>query len=237
MIRHIILFAASILITLTVTAQKTLTAHVYENNTRIAISGATVNNISNNEITVTDDRGTFHITAKKGDILVIKAFAYKTDSLLLVNLKDMEIFLEPKSNELKQVNVTSTELKSDLNLKDPEFHGQSLIYQRDSKGNLTGGVIFRVWYWKKQDKKLKKEADRLKNEQTREEIFRVFNPGNLSQFLPLKGKEMDAFIIRYIPDVSTYNAASFNLLAYLNASYKEFNSLSPEEKKPQRLDN
>ena len=237
MLRSLLLFILGCIVSATACAQSTFTAHIYENKARIALPGIMVSNQNNNEFVMSDDKGKFTIAAKKGDILILKGFAYKTDTLLLTSTRDLEIMLEPRQNVLKDVNVTSTETKNanPNAYKDPEFHGQSMVYQRDAGDLYKGGIALRVWYWNKQEKKLKKEADRRKYEQTSDEIVKVFSADNISQYLPLKGEDMNAFIIRYIPDVTVYSSPSFNLLAYLNTSYKNFNSLSTEERKPQKL--
>jgi hypothetical protein len=238
MMRRSLLFLIFLIPLSNAFAQKVFNARVFENKTRIPLQGIMATNQNNNQVAVTDDSGDLHIIAKKGDVLILKGFAYQPDTVLLTSLRDQEIFLVPRQNQLKQVNVTTTVMPNEntSQFKDPEFHGQSMIFHRDTKGNYDGGVVFRVWYWKKQDKKIKKEADRRKEEQLREEIIKVFSPANLGKYLPLKDQEMDAFIIRYVPDVAIYSSPAFNLLVYLNSSYKEFNSLPPDERKPQKLE-
>ena len=219
-------------------AQSSFIGHIYENKTRVALQGVTVYNQNNSQFVASDEKGKFTINAKRGDILILKSFAYKTDTLLITSLRQQDIMLEPASHTLNDVNVTATETKNaDANVyKDPEYHGQSMVYQHDANDYYKGGIAIRLWYWNKEEKKLKKQADRVKYEQTSEEIFKLFSPENIARYLPLKGDDMEAFIIRYIPDVAVYAAASFNMMAYLNASYKDFKNLSPEDRRPQKLD-
>ena len=80
------------------------------------------------------------------------------------------------------------------------------------------------------EKKRIRDGQIAADEQKKEEIAAIFSPRNLQAYLPIKGQEMDNFIILYIPDVKTYTNIGFNLAAYLNFSYKDFMKI-PQQKR------
>jgi hypothetical protein len=145
---------------------------------------------------------------------------------LVIDLKAKEVFMEPKSSMLKEVKVGASEVHTGA-MMDPEFHGQSAIYQRNGDGSYKGGVTFRIWYWKKDEHKRKKLEQKQYEESVKLEIARIFSPGTLSRYINLKPEEMDDFIIRYMPTVKVYLANSFNLLDYINTCYTQYKKLPP----------
>ena len=217
-----------------VSAQRKLNGRVMENGTRIGLSDVFIENLTNKQSTFTDLKGRFSISAKTGDLLTFKGFAYQNDTLLVTDVNSKEVFMEPKKNDLAQVNITSTEIKK-LNTYDPQLHGQTMIYQRNKDGSLKGGIILRMWYWKKDERKKAKLEKKLKEFETADKIAAIFTPGNLAKYMPLTGEDMDNFIALYTPNVKTYTSNNFNLLKYLNDRYKNYQSLPPEKRKPKPL--
>jgi hypothetical protein len=217
-------------------AQQILTAKVLENKTRIVLPNIRVHNLTNKQNTFTDTKGQFSIRASVNDILVFTGYQYQNDTLLITDLKPKEIFLEPQTNLLQQVDIFTPEVHMG-SIADPEFHNQTMVYQRDADGHIKGGVAFRIWSNKSGEKKRAKMAKMQQNEETKLEIARVFTSNTIKQYLPLKPDEMDGFITRYIPSVKVYRANNFNLLFYLNNCYKEFVKLPPQQRVMQKLTN
>jgi hypothetical protein len=195
---------------------------VFEDRTRITLTDVQVQNINNKELVITDNNGKYAIKAKVGDILVFSGFSYQTDTLAVIDLHQKEVFLLPKQNMLNMVNVNSTAAPSTFKFYDPMFHGQTVIYQRDANLNPIGGVIFRFWYWKKDEKKRAKQETVIADEQLREKIGLVFSTVSIGHYVPLKGAELNDFVTLYMPNVKTYTGNDFNLLTYVDSCYKMF---------------
>src|ERR1700749_651436 len=185
-------------------AQTTFKGRVFEYKTRIALRDVQVQNLTTKQNAFTDEKGWFTINAKPGDRLVLKTFSYLTDTGLITNLREQEIFLVPHMNTLDEVKVTNDTLKlrGGGGFTDPDFHGQTMIYQRDPKtGYYKGGVIFRLWWWKKDEHKRAKLEEQLKEQREQDELNKIFVPAIVGKYVPLKGKDMDDFIALYTPDV------------------------------------
>jgi hypothetical protein len=226
----------------TLHAQTILKGSVFENKTHIVLHGVIVENLGNKKKAITGDDGRFSIAAKTGDLLVLKNFGYQADTLLLTDLHDKEIFLEPQRTQLKQVTITDSsanvvQAAKSMHYYDPQFHGQTMVYHRNLKKEFDGGIILRMHYFKgdekKKNKALEKEHQRILND----EISTIFTADNISHYLPLKDADLANFLLLYTPDIKVYNSKDFNLLGYLNTSYKTWLTLTPDQRKAGQIFN
>lgn len=218
-------------------AQNDLMGRVFEVKTRIGLAGVSIENTKTKQVTNTDNNGRFSIKARINDIIIFKNFSYHPDTILVTDMRFAEVFLTPQGTMLDQVTIhnTSTNAPKMSGFTDPEYHGQTVMYAKDENGNNKGGLDFRLHYWNKDEKNRKKEAANEKEQQQRAQIAKVFTATNIGRYVPLKGDELEDFILLYIPKTKVYFEHDFNLTLYLDTSYKEFQKLSPEEKKGGRL--
>jgi hypothetical protein len=68
------------------------------------------------------------------------------------------------------------------------------------KGTLKGGIIWRIWYWKKDEKKKAKLEAKQRKYDIMYNISLVFTPKTIGKYVPLTGQELDDFIILYTPE-------------------------------------
>lgn len=240
MLKGVIIFWVAMCLAATLHAQSVFNGRVLENKTRISLRGVVVDNLSNKLKALTGEDGRFSIGAKVGDLLVFRKFSYAPDTLLLTDLHDKEVFLQLQSTQLNQVTITDSSGRTGAaakNMKyyDPEFHGQPVVYHRDIKGNLDGGITLRLHYFTKDEHDKRKAAKKEEEREVNEEIINLFTPLTVGKYVPLKGQDMENFILLYIPDVKTYHSKDFNLLSYLNESYQKWLKLSDEERKSGQL--
>ena len=237
MFRYLLIFFAFTFCIISAQAQTVFNGRVFENKTRITLHGVRVENLTNRLVALSGDDGRFSIAAKVGDFLVLKEFAYQPDTLLITDMHDREIFLEPVKNMLKQVTITDTSGRTSAAEKnmilpyDPEFHGQTMVYHRDDKEQYDGGIILRMHYFTGDDNKKRKAQKKEEKRVLSQEISTIFTADNISHYLPLKGSDLDSFLLLYTPAIKVYNSKDFNLLSYLNVSYKTWLGLSPEQRK------
>jgi hypothetical protein len=214
-------------------AQDKLGGRIFENKTRISLAGIKVENLKSHVIVVSDAKGEFSIKATVGDNICFSGSAYKPDTLYVANLKYLEVFLDLQQNMLKEVKVVTQEIKTG-SLSAPAqtglFNSHTVLYQTDANGNPIGGIKIMVPDWNKDARKKKRDLQIAADEQTKQQIAKVFGPENIQKYLPLKGQELANFIILYIPDVGTYNSTGFNLTLYLNSSYEEFLKMPIEQR-------
>jgi hypothetical protein len=240
MVRSLLIIFCCVGCAVTLHAQTVFNGRVLEHKTRIVLHGVIVENLSNKLKNITGDDGRFSIAAKVGDLLVFKKFSYAPDTLLLTDMHDREIFLQLQSTMLKDVIIRDSSGKTGVAEKnmtyyDPQYHGQTLVPHLDRNKQEDGGAVFRIHYFTKDDKDKKKAAEKEEDREVNEEIIKVFSPDNIGKYVPLKGKDMDNFIVLYMPDVKTYNSKDFNLLSYLNDCYQKWLKLSDDERKASQI--
>jgi hypothetical protein len=205
-----------------------LTGKVYEFQTHIALPQVKVRNTNTKDNTLTNALGIFNIKAKPGDILILEAFNYKPDTVVVVNARYIEVYLVPQNNTLKEVNIKNTSTKLG-NLKETSFHNQAVVYQTDANGVPKGGIAIRFGYGK--SKKEKRDEQFAYNNTATKEIDQNFSADNVSKYIPLRAEELKQFVGLYRPTIRQYKAPNFNLTLYLNDCYKKFKALPADQRK------
>lgn len=222
-------------------AQTIFNGRVLENKTRIVLHGVVIENLGNKLKAVSGGDGRFSIAARAGDLLVFKIFSYRTDTVLVTDLHDREFFLTPQVNMLNQVTITDSSGRTSSAAKnmqlpyDPEFHGQTAVAHRDRNGDFDGGTVLRIHYFTKDDNDKKKAEKKDSDRKTSQSISDIFVADNISKFVPLKGVDMENFLLLYTPDVKAYKAKDFNLLSYLNTCYKAWLQLPLDKRSAGQL--
>lgn len=202
---------------------------VYEFKTHETIGGIEVRNMTNQQVTTSDEKGRFSIPAQKGDLVIFKGFSYAADTVV-VTAQTQEIYLIPRSKMLTEVKVKTDSTTRFNTYYDPQFHGQPVVYQRDANLNYKGGIAIRFNDSHSSEKKREKLEKELADQKTQDEIDKTFTPDGLTKYVPLKGQDMLDFISLYTPTPAQYSAKNFSLLIYLNDCYKKFQLLTPEQR-------
>ncbi len=214
-------------------AQSKLSGEVLEYGSDITLSGIRIENLNTHDTVQSDARGKFTISAKKGDLVCFSGLNYKPDTLYLVDLKYKTVFLLLKQYQLKEVKITGAEVNknalSSYHVITP-FGGNVVRYQTDASGNATGGLKFNVFDSHKDERRRANARGLEAGGQRQQEIAKTFNPTNLQTYLPIRGQEMENFVILYMPDAATWYSSKFNLMLYINDCYKKF-LLIPVEKR------
>jgi hypothetical protein len=235
MLRNLLVICCFICCVISVSGQALLKGRVYENKTRITLDGVWVENLTTKQGVTTDADGKFKLKARIDDILVFKKFSYISDTVLVTDLHEMEVFMVPQVILLNNVDVYTAEAPHMNTYYDPQFHGQTMVYQRDADLNYKGGMIFRLWYWKKDTKKREQREQLIKEQKMQTEIARIFKPKVIGKYVPLKNDELNDFISLYTPAPNIYFGKDFNLAGYLNNCYKAYLQLPSEKRHPDKL--
>jgi hypothetical protein len=214
-------------------AQGNLTGRIYENKTKVPLAGINIQNLNSHFSTLSDKNGGFAIRAHIGDLITFSGFSYQPDTLYVKDLNSIEILLDLKQNMLKGVQVVTPETNTG-NLTAPPtlapFGGHTLVYQTDESGNYVGGVTLRLFDSHKGAKKKKSDAQKAKDEEANQQIDKAFSIQNLQNYLPLKGQELENFIILYRPDIDIFTSKDFNLTVYIDTCYRAFLQIPPEKR-------
>ena len=238
MIRFLLFSLLIVCLTCPAFAQDALTGRIYEDKTNIAIPGIVVRNLKTDRAVIADQTGAFAIPAKIGDLVTFTGFSYQPDTIYVKDLKYIEIILALKGKMLKEVSVTQQETKVG-SLKGPRtlspINSDALVYSRDKNGAYKGGMTANLFDHNEAAKKRQKATELEKDLAIKKKIADAFSAINLQNYLPMKGQEMQNFIILYTPGVETYTSSEFNFTLYLSISYREFMKIPEEERKSKKL--
>ncbi len=229
MLRYLFVFSAFLFAQHVAFAQMPLTGKVYELHTHVVLPQIKVRNTNTKDNTQTNASGIFTIKAKPGDILILEAFNYKPDTVVVVNARYIEVYLEPQNNALKEVEIKNTVTNKLGDLRDTTMHNQAAVYQRNVDGSAMGGIAIRFGYGK--SKKEKRDEQLAYNTTATKQIDQSFSADNVSKYIPLRGDELKQFVALYRPTIKQYKAPNFDLTFYINDCYKKFKALPPDQRK------
>jgi len=204
-------------------AQNILTGRIFEYQTHTGLAGVKVENLKSHVTAISTTDGKYAIKAAKGDLICYSRSSYKPDTILVANLKYKEVFLELSQNLLKEVKIINKETNMGI-VATPvatPFGGNTVHYQTDASGNNRGGLQLSLTGSNKAQQNRAKEAKLEANDKISTQIAQVFSPENLQNFIPIKGQELENFIILYRPSSTVYRG-KFNLTLYVDSCYKEF---------------
>ncbi|MCO5935795.1 hypothetical protein NAF17_09590 [Mucilaginibacter sp. RB4R14] len=88
--------------------------------------------------------------------------------------------------------------------------------------NYKGGVMWRLWWWKRDEKKKTKLEVLQQKYAIMDKIQAVFQPKIIAQYIPLTGADLTNFINLYTPTTKIVTEVDFNLANYLNAFLKKY---------------
>ncbi len=190
-----------------------------------------VRNLNAKSNVETTNEGRFSIAARKNDLLEFRYNGYRTDTLLLIEHEFKRIYLSVADGNILIDAVTVRALTNsqlDLEIEKAEKEGQFLETSIHRGGiRLSPSRLFG-----ESGRRAREHYEMLLKEKDRRAIDRRFSRSAVQAVTPLKGDELEMFLVRFRPGLDFVLKSSeqdFNL--YIMDSYAKFKALSPEEKK------
>jgi hypothetical protein len=224
------MLALLLLLPFSLVAQDVARGEVRDLTTRQPMEGVTVRHPGSGKTTTTDSAGRFSIAARKNDLLVFTIITHYPDTMVLLRLNGIEVYMEAKANMLEVVKIKGAVMRAG-EMVDRMDNGRAGVYQRNADGTFKGGVALRTGFLSKLSRKEKRIRSAAAARQAGEQISRIFQRWNIAKYVPLEGTELDDFISLYRPTVRQFTTGSFDLLQYLNNAYKDWKQLPPEKRK------
>lgn len=192
---------------------------------RKAIAKADVLNLNNKAKTQSNAKGEFAINAVVNDLLVFSMPGYKSDTLLLINLKPLMRYMEVASNTLNTISVVE---KVDIRKQYAQtFNKANGVLLQKGRGLL----LYPSTLFGREGRQARYFKRLLKREEKEKPIDQRFNAKTITAVLPLQQPELDAFMFMYRPTlkfVTKTSAPDFKL--FLLDSYNKFKLLPPEKR-------
>ncbi|RZL15242.1 MAG: carboxypeptidase regulatory-like domain-containing protein [Pedobacter sp.] len=221
-------------------AQSSVTGNVFDFDNKTApLNKVTVRNLTSHLFTQTNEKGSYTIPARSGDLLEFTLVGYETDTLFLINLKPVTKFMTARTNNIEQVDISRTKVSPFLNLKDPEARPYRRLATNDlhnkENGDRAGGVNLSLGYGKYRREQAKL-AELNEAEKYDQEIRENYNEKVISGLVKLSGQDLKDFMDMYLPTVFQIKATRpFNYAYYIASAYHSWLQLSPEQRRLQQL--
>jgi len=207
-------------------AQVTLSGTVYDISTKTKLSNVLIRDTKTRQLAITGKSGNFKIQAAVNDLLIFTLIGYTPDTLYLVDLSPKKIELESSQRNLSEVKITGVAYKTSFNprIEYPEVYEKSKFSLSPSR--LLGREA-------KDARRLKRYFD---NEIKQRQIDSIFNTQLVSGIIPLRGNDLNNFMVMYRPRLSFLNKSSPDeLREYIKKNYQIYKQLTPEEQVLPRL--
>ncbi len=217
-----------IILPINLLAQNALTGNIFDNDLRsLSIQGATIKNLTNKAIALSDKDGHFAVLAKTGDLISFSYAGYQTDTVYLINLFPKNVYLRAQVNTLNTVNITSTKLSPYLDLKNPEAKAARAVDYDKSRG----GVRLSLGYGKFRKDQLKLQGLK-ENERVEAEITENFNEETVNKAVKFEGNDIRGFLDLFRPTVDLVKVEQpFNYEFYIIKAYNKWTKLPLDQRK------
>lgn len=193
------------------------------------IAQVEVRNLRSNSFVETDGSGNFTIEVKTNELLSFHYPGYRVDSLVVTDHDLRRVYLTPLANFniLEDVEITEW--------SDAQLDEQIEIAKQQGKIVDTpfgGGIaISPSRLFGKDAKEARSRHELLIAEKHDRAIMRKFDPLLISSITPLKGRDLELFIVKYKPSYEfVQKSDEEQIRLYIMDSFKEFNKLSSGEK-------
>jgi hypothetical protein len=199
---------------------------VVENGSNDRMPNVFIKDANTRAIALTDKKGNFEIAASTGHTLIFSSPGYISDTLYVVDMQPKKIQMVTMGISLHQVTIQSTRTTFNPREEYPEVYRKSKVY-----------VLSPTTWFSKEGRNARRLKRYFAREEQERHIDAVFNPVYVSTLVPLRGRDLEAFMVMYRPTyayIMDNNGPS--LAVYINDSYKKFMALPPEKRKIERLD-
>ncbi|MCC6288340.1 MAG: hypothetical protein IT249_10685 [Chitinophagaceae bacterium] len=229
-------------------SQSTLHGKIFDRGYDRVVIAATVKNVNNNAISISDMGGNYKIPALLGDRIIFSSVGYISDTIIVKQslLTDgLDIYLFQNIIQLEDVDVGGlSKYQVDSINRAEEFAdvlGTSKSKLVGGKGNTpTDGVgvtfspITRFSKKEKEQRRFKKTFNQQEQEYY---IDSKFPYQYISQITGLKGDSLQTFMLNYRPSYKFCRANDKSaMLVYINDKYREFTNktAAPQDKNAKR---
>jgi len=215
-----------ILASFSANAQGLLKGAVYESGTTNKMADVFIRDANTKQLTITDKQGNFSIRTETGHILIFDCPGYVSDTLYVVDLTQKKVMMQTQTIALREVSISSTRANFDPHKEYPEIYQKSKVY-----------VLSPTTWFGKDAKDARRLKKYFEHEEQERRIDQVFNRAYVGSIVPLKGQELESFMMMYRPTYAFVIGNSTQSIAiYINDSYKKYLALPLEKRLLPKLD-
>lgn len=213
---------------------QTLEGIVMELGNSRPIQQVEIKNLTTETTVESNASGEFKIEAETNDLLTFGYPGYRLDTLVVVDYEVKRVYMTPLENFniLEDVEITD--------LSDAQLEEEIRIARERGKSVHTaqgGGIaISPSRLFGREAKDARNRHDLLLAERENRVINSKFNEAVITPITPLKGRDLDLFIVKFKPSYEFVEQSDEEQIRlYIMDSYKEFKNMGQEEKEKIKL--
>ncbi|WP_158797063.1 carboxypeptidase-like regulatory domain-containing protein [Pedobacter sp. L105] len=199
---------------------------VSDRTTQVKLDQVEVYNQQTKQKTLTNAKGEFSIRASVNNVIISTRVGYKPDTLFLVDMKPVKRYMELNNTLLKTVNIKSGAFDPRTEYSDVYVKAKIVNIAQNEPLAISPSHIFG-----KEGRDARRFKRKLEREVSERKIDARFNEAAVTALTPLKGTELDYFMVLYRPKLKALDEMDDqDFKFYLMNSYKEFKALPPEKR-------
>ncbi|MGF1922882.1 MAG: hypothetical protein ACQUHE_01790 [Bacteroidia bacterium] len=217
------LFCVSLVVVVNVLGQ--VKGVVYDQVSRVPLAHVELTNVSSQAQTMSNDKGEFTLNGKVNDLLVFRRPGYRSDTLLITNSAPVLRYMSVDKTMLKTVVISDTRTLRKQYAQ--TFNEANPFLLQQGRGLL----LYPSGFFSRERKQARYFVRMLKSEKKERIIDRVYNLKSITAILPIPQPELDAFVVRYRPDLKFAQRISpEDFKSYIMDCYWKFKLLPPAER-------
>lgn len=233
-LKHVLLSLVSVLLCACTWAQSYLQGKIFDKTSDRMVISATVKNVSNTRISISDMGGNYKIPAEEGDRIIFSSAGYVADTITvkqyMLNV-GLDIFLVQNVIELEDVDVGELNRYQVDSLNRLEEFGDVVHTSKTKlmggKGNTVTdgvGVTFSpISRFSKKERNERKFKKMFRNQEEEYYIDFKFPQNYVSKVTGLQGDSLRVFMFTYRPNYTFCRAnGKEGMLVYINDKFREF---------------
>jgi hypothetical protein len=225
-IKYFFIFLLCLTVAL-VKAQDVLKGKVIDGGSNASLSNVFIRDNAAKQYTITDKQGNFEINTETGHLLIFESPGYMSDTLYVIDMTPKKIKLEAQTIALREVNVSASRAAFDPHKEYPDVYTKSKVY-----------VMSPTTWFSKEGKDARRLKRYFQYEAEERHVDAVFTRAYVGSIIPLKGQELENFMVLYRPSYAFLRDNNGpSLVTYINDSYKKFQALPPDKQRLPQLTN
>ncbi|KQC01563.1 hypothetical protein [Pedobacter sp. Hv1] len=198
----------------------TVNAVVFEKNSKIRLTDATVFNKRNKYVAFSNSMGLFNIKAAVGDTLLITKLYYDDVVVTVGLVKDMVIYLKKNTNMLDEIVVNKTRVIDEIK---KDYKNGAVPTGKVSLLSFLSPLSAIYGLTSRDGQNARRFSRYYNNELKESHVDTFFNKSLVTSNTGLTGKELDNFMFNYRPDYEkSKNWTQYDGVKWIKDSYKKY---------------
>ncbi len=198
MIKNTLILLGLLLLSVTTRADKKhITGKCYDNETKEALEGVIIYNIYTDDITTSDSLGRFSLDMEDEELIEFRMLGYNTARIRMRSFLDAKFYNIGLTRSPEPIHIQEQKGFYYDSLRLARYYAKELGFDKMSTAEIINNPIE---YFSKTNQKKWKFQDEFDKYIANAYIEEYFNPDYVKSISPLRGKDLNNFLIFYRPN-------------------------------------